>query len=137
MPALPDRLEEARVWLSYARANLAHAAAGRAADVLAEYLCFDAQQAAEKALKAALIVHNVRPPRVHDLGELLRLLSDAHVNVPADVQRAEDLSAFAVQARYPGWGDRVEDEDVSNATATAEAVIVWVAELIELGSPPE
>jgi hypothetical protein len=36
-----------------------------------EDLCFDAQQAAEKALKALLLHRRVNFPRIHDLTELL------------------------------------------------------------------
>ena len=42
-------------------------------DVLFEDLCFDAQQAAEKALKAVLISGGRRFPKTHDLTELLHL----------------------------------------------------------------
>lgn len=57
MPPQPDDRNDAHGWLRYARENLAHAEAGRAASVLNDYLCFDAQQAVEKALKAVLISH--------------------------------------------------------------------------------
>jgi len=43
-------------WLRRARSNLARAKADRnLADVLYEDLCFDAQQAAEKAIKGLLV----------------------------------------------------------------------------------
>jgi predicted nucleotidyltransferase len=37
-------------------------------EVYPEDLCFNAQQAAEKAIKALLIAHGVRFPYVHDIG---------------------------------------------------------------------
>jgi HEPN domain-containing protein len=45
-------------------------------DVYLEDLCFDAQQAAEKAIKAVLIHLGVRFPYVHDLSVLLDLNSN-------------------------------------------------------------
>ena len=42
--------------------------------VYLEDLCFDAQQAAEKAIKAVMLQRNVEFPYVHDLGRLLSLL---------------------------------------------------------------
>ena len=46
-------LERAKEWLKRAKSNLARAKAGKVSeDILYEDLCFDAQQAAEKALKA-------------------------------------------------------------------------------------
>jgi len=47
--------EDPREWLNRARSNLALAKAKRKG-VYLEALCFDAQQAAEKAIKALLIV---------------------------------------------------------------------------------
>lgn len=138
MPPLPDRQAEAREWLAFARANVVHANLGRgAAGVFVEYLCFEAQQAAEKALKAVLILHGVRPPRTHILGELLSLLGNSGVDVPDDVQRAEDLSSFAVQTRYPGSADpRLDDDDLAEALSIAQAVIDWAAKMVE-AAPPE
>ena len=60
-------LERAKEWLKRAKSNLARAKAGKVSeDILYEDLCFDAQQAAEKALKALCIVHGVKFSRVHD-----------------------------------------------------------------------
>ncbi|WP_456427531.1 HEPN domain-containing protein [Rhodocaloribacter sp.] len=57
MPARPDLPEPgaAADWLRYARSDLALARVEPPAGVLTEMLCFHAQQAAEKALKALLI----------------------------------------------------------------------------------
>ena len=52
----PERFpsDDPREWLNRARSNLARAR-DRAAEVYLEDLCFDAQQAAEKAIKAVMI----------------------------------------------------------------------------------
>jgi len=64
----PERFspDDPREWLNRARSNLALAKA-QIPDVYLEDLCFDAQQAAEKALKALLIKRAVVFPYVHDL----------------------------------------------------------------------
>ncbi len=64
---MPERLspEDPREWLNRARSNLMLART-RGPDVYLEDLCFNAQQAAEKA-KALLIQYNVEFPYVHDL----------------------------------------------------------------------
>ncbi|MBN2050303.1 MAG: HEPN domain-containing protein [Spirochaetales bacterium] len=36
-----------------------------------EIICFHCQQAAEKALKAYLAYNEIRPPKTHDLDELI------------------------------------------------------------------
>jgi HEPN domain-containing protein len=56
--------DDPREWLSRARSNLARAKA-EVPGVYLEDLCFDAQQAAEKAIKAVLISQNKRFPHVH------------------------------------------------------------------------
>jgi len=56
-----------REWLNRARSNLAQARV-RCPEVYLEDLCFNAQQAADKAIKALLIAHGVRFPYVHDIG---------------------------------------------------------------------
>ena len=137
IPPLSDRQAEAREWLTYARANVAYAEAGRGAGVLFEYLCFDAEQAAEKALKAALIVRGTRPPKIHDLDQLIGLLRGGGVDVPDAIQRAGALSPFAAQARYPGSADpHPQEEDLIEALAIAQTVIDWAARMIE-AMPPE
>ncbi len=127
----PDQRDEAREWLRYARENLAHAEAGRAASVLNEYLCFDAQQAAEKAIKSVLIVSGVRFPRVHDLVELLRLVRDSGIATPSPLDDVADLNPFAVQARYPGWGEPATEDDLEHALRVAGAVINWAASIVD------
>ena len=126
-----DQRDEAREWLRYARENLAHAEAGRAASVLTDYLCFDAQQAAEKALKSVLIASGVRFPRVHDLVELLRLVKDSGLSAPIGLDEVADLNPFAVQARYPGWGEPATEDDLEQALRVARAVINWASSVVD------
>jgi HEPN domain-containing protein len=55
---------DAHEWLRRARSNFARAAADPAhPDILLEDLCFDAQQAAEKAIKAVLVHRRIRFPK--------------------------------------------------------------------------
>jgi len=52
--------DDPREWLNRARSNLAQAkGGGRLTEVYREDLCFNAQQAAEKAIKAVSIAENV------------------------------------------------------------------------------
>jgi hypothetical protein len=65
-------------WLRRARSNLARARAGiPAPEVLHEDLTFDAQQAAEKAIKAVLVAKDVEFPKTHALFPLHRGCSSA------------------------------------------------------------
>jgi HEPN domain-containing protein len=99
-------------WLNRARSNLARAKADiRLEGVYLEDLCFDAQQAAEKALKAVLLHLKVRFPYVHDLAELLALVEGAGDPLPTHIREAARLTRFAVASRYPGAEEPVTQEE--------------------------
>jgi HEPN domain-containing protein len=120
---LPNDPQE---WLNRARSNLSQAKGGLALDdVYLEDLCFQAQQGAEKALKAVLIVLHVRFPYSHDLATLVSLIEKAGHAVPERIQLAATLSDYAVEARYPGVAEPVVYEEYERAIATAEEVIQW------------
>ncbi len=90
-----------REWLNRARSNLA--GAGQAdSSVYLEDLCFDAQQAAEKAIKAVFIYRGLRFPYVHDLKRLLQLLNQGGVKVPKYVWMVEELTPFAFESALSG-----------------------------------
>ncbi len=90
-----------REWLNRARSNLA-LARNRAPDVYVEDLCSEAQQAAEKSIKAVMISYKIEFPYVHDLALLLSILEEGGVTIPDEVRRAARLTPYAVNSRYPG-----------------------------------
>jgi HEPN domain-containing protein/predicted nucleotidyltransferase len=113
-----------REWINRAKNNLARA--GQVApDAYLEDLCFDAQQAAEKAIKAVFIRHGLHFPYVHDLRQLLQLLNQGGIKVPKYVWRAEYLTRFAFEARYPGQFPPVTPRPYRSALRTAEGVVRW------------
>jgi len=121
-----------RAWLRRARSNLARARAGRPDSVvLLDDLCFDAQQAAEKALKALIIHRGLLFPKVHDLAALLTIIEQCGVLVPADVRECDRLSGYAVEGRYPGLLEDVSEEEYREALRLAERVVEWVISQIE------
>jgi HEPN domain-containing protein len=96
-----------------------------------EDFCFDAQQAAEKAVKAVLIHHGAVFPYVHDLGRLLKLLDGRGVKIPKYVWDADELSPFAVESRYPGLSSPVTAREHRRAVRMAEAVLSWAIRQVE------
>lgn len=126
--------DDPRAWLSRARSNLVRSR-NRADGVYLEDLCFDAQQAAEKALKALCIHRGVEFPYVHDLAELITRLQQAGASVPEGVRQAGRLTRYAVETRYPGLGEAVTEEEHERAITLAEKTVQWVEEL--LGTPPQ
>ena len=126
----PDRRfppDDPREWLGRARSNLP-LAKNRAPEVYLEDLCFEAQQAAEKALKAVLIGRGIEFPYVHDLARLLSLLEEGGEAVPAAVRKAAMLTPYALITRYPGTVRPVAERDYREAVGIAEAVIRWAGD---------
>ena len=129
----PTRYEpdDPREWLNRARSNIATAQAIKDADdIYLEDVCFHAQQAAEKAIKAVLVSRGVDFPRTHDIAKLLTLVGAAGVAVPDGIADAAGLTDYAVLTRYPAHGEPVTDEDCAEAIACAERVLGWAAPLI-------
>lgn len=93
-----------------------------------EDLCFEAQQAAEKAIKAVMIMRDIEFPYAHDLGLLLSLLEQAGEIIPEAVGRAGELTDYATTTRYPAMIEPVTERDHSDAVRIAEAVIQWAEE---------
>jgi HEPN domain-containing protein len=127
----PERYppDDAREWLSRASGNLLRAKA-MAPGFYLEDLCFDAQQAAEKAIKGVLIARGIAFPYVHDLARLLDLLEQAGEEVPPSVADADRLTRFAFATRYPGAAAPVTEEEYRRAVAVAETVVAWADERV-------
>jgi HEPN domain-containing protein len=113
-----------REWLNRAASNLARAKAA-IPEAYLEDLCFDAQQAAEKAIKAVFVRRGVAFPFVHDLTRLLTLLDQAGVGIPKYVWQAGRLTRFAVETRYPGLSGPVTERHYRAMVRIAEAVLKW------------
>lgn len=130
----PERLppDDPREWLNRARSNLVRARV-TLRGVYLEDLCFDAQQAAEKAIKAVLIRRNIDFPLTHDLARLLNTLELGGVAIPPAIADAFILTRFAATMRYPGIVGPVTAEEHREAVAIAEAVVAWAEERVAAG----
>lgn len=124
--------DDPREWLNRAKSSLAKAKIifGTDSEVYLEDMCFDAQQAAEKAIKAVLIYLGVQFPRVHDLAYLLALVEREGQNVSESIRRAAILSDYAVESRYPGFSEPVTYEEYEEAISIAEEVVHWAEKQI-------
>ena len=118
---------ETRRWLRYADEDLRAAEASLAiSGVQPRHICWLAQQAAEKALKAILIFEQVEYPRRHDL-DLLLTLAPAGWMVTSQAVDLSRLTEWSVEARYPGDWPEASDADASGAVETARIVYDSVA----------
>lgn len=121
--------DDPREWLARARSAL-HYAQHAPAGVDAEDVAFQAQQAAEKAVKAVLIRRGIAFPFTHNLAVLLSLMQQGGKEVPAAVTPAADLSLYAVGTRYPSAAPPVPNAKLREVLATAAAVVRWAEEEI-------
>ncbi len=136
----PQRLppDDPREWLNRARSNLARARATRGVpDVYLEDICFDAQQAAEKAIKAVLVSKGVDFPKIHDIADLVSLVAESGVPIPPEIAAAAELTEYAVVARYPSAVEPTTEEDCDGAIQAAEAVLSWASGIIGVPSDEE
>lgn len=91
---------EARRWLAQAEADLA--AARTNAGLHPHVGCFLAQQAAEKAMKAAQLARSGVVARTHSLSQLESMLAQLGITLEGVKTRAlRDLERLNVEARYP------------------------------------
>ena len=121
--------DDPRERLNRARSNLALARI-QSESVYLEDLCFNAQQAVEKALKALLIKRRVEFPYVHDIARLLSLLEEAGQPIPDPVRQAERLTRFAAFTRYPGVAPPISGDEYVEAVECAQLFLRWAEGLV-------
>ena len=118
----PEATRLAQEWLQWSRDDL------RASEALMpspyaqpRHVCFWAQQAAEKAIKAAFVLEQIQFPYVHDLNALKEALPGGW-RVPGNGPELEWLSRWAMEARYPGDAD-ASSRDAERAFGLAAAIV--------------
>ena len=121
--------DDPREWLARARSSLTQASAV-VNGVEYEDLCFNAQQCAEKAIKAVFIQLKTPFPYTHDLMKLLTLLRDEGIRIPKYVLAAQDLTRFAGKDRYPTDLDAITLRQYRSLLRTAAKVLDWAERLI-------
>lgn len=114
-----DELESAQVLLDHQK----HRAAG-----------FHSQQSVEKALKALILERGRRPPRTHDLLDLLNQVGEEGWQLHLAMDDAVFLNSI-YRGRYPteeGLLPHAEptDADARRAVTAAEAVVAQLATLV-------
>ena len=93
--------------------------------VVYEDLCFNAQQAAEKALKAVCLVRGLDFPKTHSLVHLMDVLEKNDVDIPNNVRDADILTQYAVQSRYPGIVEEITKDEYRDTLKLASQVVFW------------
>ena len=84
-------------------------------------VAYHAQQCAEKYLKAYLVLRGVDFPYTHNIARLLELCSE-HTDWRRALKEAEELTPFAISARYPGEDEPVSETEARRAVDVAARV---------------
>ena len=130
----PDRADVARRWLTWAEEDIAlaeHSAADPG--VVARGACVWAHQAAEKAIKALVILRDVDPPKLHDLDRLAQRLPRDEGSDFAAIDLPE-LTRWAIEGRYPADLDEATHADALKAIAIARDVLDVVRPRVSAGA---
>lgn len=125
--------ESIGVWVALAEDDLLNIENNlAAARVPWSTVCFHAQQAAEKYLKAMLITRGIPPPRIHDLPPLLQLCVEAGANLALLEDDCFELTRYAIAPRYPGLPGDVTQTEGQEAVAAARRIRGAVRALLGL-----
>lgn len=92
-------------------------------------VCFHAQQAVEKSLKAVLYFNSIEFGRTHDLVKLAELIRDNGLALPISDDELHKLAPFAVTFRYDD--KEIEGITAGEAEKTAIAIRRWAGKLLE------
>jgi len=124
MPHDLTALEDAYAWLLKAELDL-RAARGDLALIppLLGDAAFHCQQAAEKALKAVLALHDKPFRKTHDLGELERAVRETEPSLAQVASAVVILTDYAWEFRYPGDVVDPPPEEVDEALGLASELV--------------
>jgi len=128
-----ENLNDAKEWLSFAEADL-----GVATHLLATYnpkpleiVCFHCQQAAEKAVKALIVLNGSQGgiPKKHDLFLLLNQIKDTIKIDEKYYNYADILTPYAVSMRYPNELF-LEERHAVKAIEMAKEFVDWARSMV-------
>lgn len=112
-------------WMARARSDYALACSDKPSDTFWEDLCFHAQQAAEKSVKAVLLHRRIAFRFVHDIEELLTTAQQAGILIPDAVRTTVRLNDYAVHTRYPDDAEPVTEDEHREAVRLAGMMLAW------------
>ncbi|MCX6150892.1 MAG: HEPN domain-containing protein [Ignavibacteriales bacterium] len=111
-----NKYERALQWLNRAKSNVTIARLNSNKDLIFyEDLCFEAEQAVEKALKALCILFDIKFPRTHNIQHLVELIENINFKFPEELLAIKELTEYSVETRYPGEYESVSEEEYNRA----------------------
>jgi len=122
-------MERYESWIDRAKSSYEYSKVFVNKYVYYEDLCYQAQQAVEKALKGLLIYFGEEPDFTHNIGTLLSRI-EKNVEINEKIKEGMDLTNYAVQTRYPGQYSEISKMEYKRAVKIAKECIRWVEEVI-------
>lgn len=117
----------AQEWFDAAKSDYQYAAIGLKENQIFPQVAFLSQQIAEKFLKGFLALHNVEPPRTHDLTKLLDKCIKIEPELKKLLDGCEILTGFYIEVRYPPnipeYTKAEIEEAFSHATEVKETIM--------------
>lgn len=106
-------------------------------DVHFSVVCFHAQQAVEKSLKAALFCKRIEFRRTHDLQLLCDLLAIHDIPLPLRADAITSLTPCAVTVRYDDVDVEVARLSIEDLDEIVPVVRQWAEDMLRLASLEE
>ncbi len=126
----PNPQEEAKRWLSQAENDLEFAKLGLAEGFNAQS-CFNAQQSAEKAIKALAYLGGARYVLGHSVRELLDKIVDSYPQFEQYKETASRLDQYYITPRYPNAHPGTELAPFQVFTqGQAEEAVEWAGGIV-------
>lgn len=119
----PDILKTVMQWLTFADEDLNMASDALSCGRSRSYrlIAYHAQQCTEKCLKAYLVFHEEDFPYTHNIRRLLKICGK-YATWPLNLKSAEELTPYAITARYPGENMEVTQAEAEIAIEIARKV---------------
>jgi HEPN domain-containing protein len=124
-------MERYESWISRAKSSYELSKAIVSNDIYFEDLCYQAQQAVEKAFKGLLIYFGVEPEFTHNIGVLIKELGK-YTEINDKIREGMQLTNYAVQTRYPGTYSEISKEEYEKAIIIVKNCLDWVNEIINI-----
>jgi HEPN domain-containing protein len=118
-------MEHYKLWIERAKSSFEISKIAVNANVYYKDLCYQSQQAVEKALKGLLIFYGFEPEFTHNVGILLNEI-EKFTEIPENIKEATKLTKYAVITRYPGEYDEITKEDYDECIKIASECFKWV-----------
>ena len=119
-----------QLWLDKANSDLKNAEIILAAQTESpplDTVCFHCQQASEKFIKAFLIFHGKQFPFTHNLADLVAICMQVDLAFAAIQRKAETLTPFAIEIRYPDDFYMPTQKEAEDAFAIATEIKAFIS----------